>query len=84
MSTRLIPVNTQQKLSLFPACFLAFVSRGSSVGESKIFCLFEGGDRVAGTGLKLDNVDLCDVDDFGVEGCDCNPREDPPNTEHSY
>jgi hypothetical protein len=21
---------------------------------------------------------------FGVEGCDCTPREDPPDTEHSY
>ncbi len=79
MSITLTPVSTQQKLSRSRARFLAFVSRGCEDGESKVFCLFEGEGEI-----ELDNVDLCSVGVFGVEGCDCTPREDPPDTEHSY
>jgi hypothetical protein len=54
------------------------MSRGSVVGESKVFCLFEGGGRVEGDGLKFDGVNFCGVGVFGVESRDCSPGVEPP------
>ncbi len=52
-------------MSLSSARFLAFASRGSAVGESEVFCLFEGGGRVEGDGLEFDAVDFRGVGAFG-------------------
>ena len=71
-------------MSLSSARFLAFASRGSVVGESKVFCLFEGGGIVEGDGPEFDAVDFCGVGVFGVEGRDRTPGEDPPYKERSY
>ena len=65
-------------MSLSSARFLTFASRGSAVGESRAFCLFEEGDSIDVDGLKFDDVDFCGVGVFGVEGRDCTPGEEPP------
>ncbi len=68
-------------MSLSSARFLTFASRGSIVGESKVFCLFGGGGRVEGDGPEFDAVDFCSVGVFGVfgvEGRDWYPGEEPP------
>jgi hypothetical protein len=57
---------------------LAFASRGSAVGESKVFCLFEGEGRVEGDGPEPDAVNFCGVGVFGVEGRDWYLGEEPP------
>jgi len=65
-------------LSLSSARFLVFASRGSAIGESKVFCLFEEGDKVEGDGPEFDTANLCGVGVFGVEGRDWYPGEEPP------
>jgi hypothetical protein len=65
-------------LSLSSARFLIFASRGSVIGESRVFCLFEGGGSIEVDGLEFDDVDFCGVGVFGVEGCDCTPGEELP------
>ncbi len=52
ISVKSIPVKTQQKLSLSSARFLVFAPRGSAIGESEVFCLFEGEGREEGEGLE--------------------------------
>lgn len=56
-----IPVKTQLKLSLSSARFLIFASRGSGVGESKVFRLFRGGGSIEGDRSEFDAVDICGV-----------------------
>jgi len=65
-------------LSLSSARFLAFASRGSAVGESKVFCLFEGEGREEDDAAELDADNLCGVGVFGVDGRDRYPGEEPP------
>ncbi len=52
-------------MSLSSARFLAFASRGSAIGESKVFCLFGGGGRVEGDRPESDAVDFRGVGAFG-------------------
>jgi hypothetical protein len=52
-------------LSLSSARFLAFASRGSAIGKSKVFCLFGGGGRVEGDRPESDAVGFCGVGAFG-------------------
>jgi hypothetical protein len=56
------------------------VSRGSIVGDCKVFCRFEDGGRVEGDGLGFDAVDFCGVGVFGVGGRDWYLGEEPPIT----
>lgn len=56
----------------------------SDFGDSKIFCLFDGGVRVDGDMPEVDAANSCGVGVCGLEGCECNSEVDPPYKKESY